>query len=243
MMVRCLIGLVLACAAQLAAAVQPWPEVALPPGAASYSIGQQVSLDGMPMRMQGFSSTAPLSVTADWFRQHMPKPLMENQVGDKLVLGRASDAYYITIQLEQTATGSRGVVSVSDFKAALEQRAATQAARERVLARFPAGTRVLSSMASTDAGRSSSYLALANQYSEDVNRQRVLDLARDEGMVLEREARGDASSIAGLPARAAEGRTMFFKGRGREAIAVINRAPDSSVTVVLNTISTVEQFK
>jgi hypothetical protein len=237
MMTRYLIGLTLACtvalAATAAATAQRWPEVALPPGAASFSIGQQVSMDGLPMRMQGFSSTAPLAATADWFRQHMDKPLMENQVGGKLVLGRAVDAYYITIQLEPTSSGTRGVVSVSDFRAALERRGATQAARERVLARFPAGTRLLSAMDSTDAGRSSRYLALSNRYGEEVNRQRVLDMLREDGMELERET----------PAEGSDGRTLLFRGRGREAIAVISRAPDGSVTVALNTISTMEQFK
>jgi len=246
MKARHIIALALACAQQLAMAAEAaWPEVALPPGASSYSIGQQVSMDGLPMQMQGFTSSAPLSVTADWFRRHMDKPLMENHVGDKLVLGRARDSYYITIQLEQVAGGTRGVVSVSDFKAALMQRAATAAARERVLSRFPSGTRVLTAMASTDAARSSSYVALANHYSEDVNRQRVLDLLREDGMELEREERpgADAAAIPGLPAGATAGRALFFRGRGREAIAVISRAPDSSVTVVLNTITTMEKFK
>jgi hypothetical protein len=244
MKARHMIALALACAQPLSMAVEPaWPEVALPPGASSYSIGQQVSVDGLPMQMRGFTSSAPLSVTADWFRQHMDKPLMENHVGDKLVLGRARDSFYITIQLEQAAGGTRGVVSVSDFKAALMQRAATAAARERVLSRFPSGTRVLTAMASTDAARSSSYVALANQYSEDVNRQRVLDMLREDGMVLEREERPGAGAVQGLPAGAADGRALFFKGRGREAIAVISRAPDSSVTVVLNTITTMEKFK
>jgi hypothetical protein len=239
-----MISLALACAQPLAMAAAPaWPEVALPPGASSYSIGQQVSVDGLPMQMQGFTSSAPLSVTADWFRQHMDKPLMENHVGDKLVLGRARDSFYITIQLEQTPGGTRGIVSVSDFKAALIQRAATAAARERVLSRFPSGTRVLTAMASTDAARSSSYVALANHYSEDVNRQRVLDMLREDGMVLEREEHPGAGAVHGLPAGAAGGRALFFKGRGREAIAVISRAPDSSVTVVLNTITTMEHFK
>jgi hypothetical protein len=244
MKARLVIALALACVqARSSAAPQSWPEVALPPGASSYSIGQQVSVNGLPMRMLGFTSSTPLSVTADWFRQHMDKPLMENHVGDKLVLGRARDAYYITIQLEQTGAGTRGTVSVSDFKAALEQRAASSAAKERVLARFPSGTRVLTSMASTDASRSSSYMTLSNHYSEEINRQRLLDMLHEDGMELEREASPGTDSLVGLPAGASDGRALFFKGRGREAIAVISRAPDSSVTVVLNTVTTMEKFK
>lgn len=229
------------------AAEPAWPEVALPPGAVVFSMGEQVSVDGLPMRIQGFDAATSPRQTAAWLRRHMPRPLMENQVGDKLVLGRASGAYYITVQLAAALTGpgTRGVVAVSDIGTGLALRAASRAAGERVLARWPSGTQVLSALTSTDQRRSASFLTLANRYSEDVNRARVLQLLREDGMALEREALAadaGAETLAKLPPGAAGGRAMYFKGRGREAVAVISRMRDNRVGIVLNTVTTMEAY-
>lgn len=244
---RCLAAMTLAAATLTPVAAAPdWPQVALPPGVESYSMGEKMSMDGLPMRIQGFESATSPEQTADWFRKHMERPLVENKVGDKLVLGRARGNYYITVQLGAAGRGTRGVVAVSDLAAGVAQRAASRAASERVLARLPAGTQVLSALTSTDQGRSASFLALANSYSEDVNRQRVRDMLREDGMELEREARAadaGAEALAALPAGTASGRAMFFKGRAREAIAVISRMPDNRVSIVLNTVTTMEAYK
>lgn len=222
-----------------------WPEVVLPPGAASYSMGEQMSVDGMPMRAQGFELDMSPERTAAWFRQHMPRPLMENRFGDKLVLGRASGAYYITVQLSGSGGRTQGLVAVSDVAAGLVQRTASRAANARVAARLPSGTQVLTALNSTDAQRTASFLTLVNSYSEEVNRERLKQMLREDGMELERESRAadaGAKALAALPAGAASGRAMFFKGRGREAIAVISRMPDSRVSIVLNTVTTMETY-
>jgi hypothetical protein len=228
------------------AAAPAWPEVSLPPGVEAFSMGEQISMDGLPMRMQGFHAASSPEQTAAWFRQHMERPLVENQLGNRLVLGRARGAYYITVQLAADGQGTRGVVAVSDVAAALTQRAASRTASERVLARLPSGTKVLGALNSNDAGRSASYLALSNSYSEEINRERVLSLLRDDGMELERESRAadaGAAVLAGLPSGTASGRLLFFKGRGREAVAVISRLPDQRVSIVLNTVTTMEAYQ
>ena len=227
-------------------AAAPWPQVALPPQAESYAIGEQISLDGLPMRLQSFDVATSPEQTAAWFRQHMPRPMVENQVGDRLVLGRAQGNFYITVQLAASGQGTRGVVGVSDASAAAAGREARRAADARVLARLPAGTELLASLGSIDAGRSATFVTLVNSYSEDVNRERVRQMLREEGMELEREARAadaGAAVLAGLPAGTASGRALFFRGRGREAVAVIGRLPDSRVSIVLNTVTTMESFK
>jgi hypothetical protein len=238
----------MATAAALAAPAGDWPEVPLPPGAVSYSIGEQMSVSGMPMRVQGFDATTTPEQTAEWFRRHLPRPLMENRVGGKLVLGRAQGTHYITVQLDNGASGAgtRGVVAVSDVAAAQKQQAASRAASERVLAALPSGTQVVSALTSTDERRHASFMTLVNSYSEEVNRERVRQLLRNDGMELEREARAadaGAAALASLPPGAASGRMLFFKGRGKEAIAVISRMPDSRVSIVLNTVTNMETYQ
>jgi len=248
---RSLPGAVLASLMSTAALGAPggaWPEVALPPGAVSYSIGEQMSVSGLPMRLRGFDAATSPAQTAEWFRRHLPRPLMENRVGGKLVLGRAEGNHYVTVQLDGAASGAgtHGVVAVSDVAAARSQQAASRAASERVLARLPAGTELVSALTSTDERRNASFLTLVNRYSEEVNRERLRLLLRDDGMELEREARAaDAGpqALAGMPPGAASGRMLFFKGRGKEAIAVISRMPDRRVSIVLNTVTNMEAYQ
>jgi hypothetical protein len=233
----------LALLAAVAHAEPRWPAVALPPDVRPYSMGQQVSAAGMPIQMQGFVAQAAPAEIAAWLRKHLERPVMEDKLGDKLILGRASDGFYVTIQLEPMGKGTRGLVAVADLGQAHRNRDAIGADRERLLARFPHGSRLLTSLASTDGPKTSTYVVIANSYSEEVNRQRVIDMLGDDGLRLEREARPAASSARPLPPGAGNGSTLFFKGRGKEAIAVVGRGLDGHVTVVVNTITLMEQFK
>ncbi|HEX8603766.1 MAG TPA: hypothetical protein VF774_14065 [Pseudoduganella sp.] len=235
-----------ACAATTTTAA-PWPEVPLPPDAQPYPIGEQLGVNGMPMRLRGFTTDSSLERTAAWFRDHFPRPMVENKVKDRLVIGRGiGTSYYITVQLAPAGTGTRGTVSVTDFRGAAAQMAASRAANEKILAAMPSGTKLLNAMTSTDAGRNSAFFVLANTYSEEANAERVKRMLGAEGLELENDARSAAAgtaALAGLPRGAASGRTLSFRGKGREAIAVISRMPDNRVSIVLNTITAIESFK
>lgn len=226
----------------------PWPEVALPPDAVSYDIGEQINMDGIPLRMRGFDTSASPEQTAAWFRQHMARPVVENKVGAALVLGREQNGYYVTVQLSPAAAGggTRGVTSVADATTGMAQRDSYRAANERLLASLPSGTELVSAMTSIDERRNARFVMLINRYSEEVNRERVRDLLRQEGMELEREARAadaGADVLATLPPGTTSGIALFFKGKGREAIAVISRLPDSRASIVLNTVTTMETYQ
>jgi hypothetical protein len=226
--------------------VSDWPDTALPPGAEPYAIGEQLNVNGLPMRLRGFSTTSSPALTAAWFRDHLPRPLMENRAGDRLVLGRASGNYYITVQLSPQGAGTNGLVAVTDVRASLGGRATTRAANDKLLSALPSGTQVLNSMTSIDAGRNATFVVLANTYSEDANRERLQQMLRRDGYELERESRAadaGAAALAALPRGAAGGRTMFFSGKRREAVAVISRMPDNRVVIVLNTITSIETSK
>lgn len=229
-----------------AASSLPWPEVTLPPDAVSYPLGGQLTVDGLPMRVRGFRQPGSLADTAAWFRRTLPPPLMENRVGDTLVLGRASGPHYITVRLAPSGGATEGVVAVSDVGAALAGRAASRLAVSRLVARLPAGSQVLTSFTSADPGRSAMFLSVANSAGEGANTERLRELLRAEGLEFEREARAaDAGprALAALPAGAAGGRTLFYHGRGREAVAVISRMPDGRASVVLNIVTSMESFK
>jgi hypothetical protein len=220
-----------------------WPTLALPAGTQSYSISPPMSVDGIPMKLDGFESSRPPAELVAWFRAQLPQPLLENTVGTKLVLGHPQGSYFITIQMEAVDGGTKGVVAVTDVDSAMVERKVGDSAADRVLAGFPAGTQVVRSMTSSEQSRNSSFVALVNRYSEDVNRQRLVDLLLADGLRLEREASADPATEAQLPSGTTVGSTLFFKGDGKEATAVITRGADSQVTVVLNTVTNLEHFK
>jgi hypothetical protein len=240
-------GLGLAAALLLATATArgatAWPAVALPPNVSAYALGDQVTVDGLPMRIQGWSSADSPAQLAAWFRRQLGRPLMENTLGRKLVLGRMAGEFYISIQLEADGKGTHGVLAVSHLKAGYQQRAETQAALRRLLSRLPSGTRVTSHMVSGDDGKLARYAVLANQYHEDINRERVVDMMREDGLALEREAAAVETSAHPLAAGARDGRTLWFKGAGKDAMAVICRGKDGGTTIVLNTVTHMEHVK
>lgn len=220
-----------------------WPGVALPKNVDAYQIGQQINVNGMPMRMQGFISKDKVGELAQWFRQSMGKPLMENTLGRKLILGRAEGEHYVSVQLEATPQGTRGLIAVTQLQMAFDNRVETGAARDRLLARMPAATHLQSRMTSNDAGKISTFVVMDNAYSEELNRERIVDLLQEEGLHLERETSPDRHAQQAISASMANSRILFFKARNKEAIAVIQRAQSGRTTIVLNTTTQMESFK
>lgn len=236
--------LLLACGT---AAAQPvWPAVNLPSDAAVFPVGGQMMVGGLPVRMQSFLLRKSPVEAADWFRRSLGKPLMEDMVGDKLVLGRGEGRFYISVQLEVASAdgkSTRGTVAVSDLQEAAEKRDSTKALNDRLLSRLPGGTKLLSQMSSNDLGKLSSYVVAENGHSETLNRDRLVETMRADGYALEREGRLDEPAAKALPDPMRRGRTLFFKGAGKEALAVIRASGNGNTSIVLNTVTTMERVK
>lgn len=224
-------------------AANTWPEIKLPPDVQAYAISPRMTLDGVITELQGFDSAQSPQAVAAWLRANLPAPLLEDRLGPKLVLGHPEGPFYTTITLEAAGEGTHAVVSVADLGSLAKASGSGVTPAERLLAGFPSGTQVLRSMTSTENARSATYTALVNGYSEELNRERLLTLLQADGLRLENEVAPDAAGLEQLPPGMAAGTTLFFKGPGKEATAVIARGAGSQVTVVLNTLTTMEQFK
>ncbi len=220
-----------------------WPVIELPSQVRGFDGGQQVHLNGLPMRLRGFVSALSTKAAADAFRQSLGKPLVENVLGDKLVLGRVQGEHYISVQIEPAGSGSRGVVGVTHLQNTDGAQAATQANAQRWLSRLPAGSRLLSQMESQDGGKLSRHLVITNAVGELLNRERLISLLADEGLVFER---GDAAAASGdlqRPAEHAGSRLLFFKGAGKEALATLHRDDSGQTTMVLNVVTSLERVR
>lgn len=218
-----------------ARAAATWPEIALPRDAIMYKIGDQMVVNGLPMRVRGFVSTSPPAALAQWYRRRLRQPLMENLVETKTILGQSHGEYFVSIELEPAGRGTRGMVAVTHLKAAYDNRENTGAAIHRLLDKLPSGTRLLNEVMSQDGAKLSHYLVVSNGYHEDVNRDRVAAMLGEEGLTLERVEQNAAVAF--------NGKTMFFHGPGKDAIAVIYRNAAGQTVVALNTISIMERVQ
>ncbi len=200
-----------------------WPQVDLPSNASVHGVDSVTTIDGLPIKMQGFVSALTVTELARWYRHKLGDDVVENTLGPKLVLGQGKGEYFITVQLEAIAGKTRAIVAVAHLTAGMQQRQATEAANARLLERLPSGTRVVSRLAALDGPRNAIHVVLSNGYGSQVNRDALVRMQLANGLALEHEAR-----------TASDGTTLFFKGSGAEAIAVLTRGRDGKMTIVMN---------
>lgn len=222
---------------------ETWPTIALPDNVTAFSVGEQMTVNGLPMRVQGFISKSKPAALLAWFRKSLGQPLVENTLANKQILGRAQAHYYLTVQIEALGQGSRGVVAVTDIKAmALNQRA-TQESANRWVNRLPSGSRIVSQLSSEESGRVSNQLVVLNGHSESLNRDALVNLMRADGYELKRETTANDEKFDQLSAHLRRGKMLVFNGRDKEAIATIQRNLAGSTSVVFNTVTQMERFK
>jgi hypothetical protein len=254
--------LLMACTAAQGAPPADWPRIELPPNVSSHDVGDEVSMAGMPLRITVFTSHAPPAALTKWFGVSLGKPLTQDKVGGKTILGRRQGGHYITLQLEPSGGGTRGVVAVSDVAGFMHQRVQSREDDAHWQACLPAGTKVLSRMHSRDGARQADYVVATNRHPEQVNVEALsTSLARD-GLVLERDAAPTSTAPfavgseaeAGSPARLAtigaknpvlppalaSARTLFYRGRAREAMAVIARDAQGNTSLVISLVHYIE---
>ena len=228
-----------------AAVAAAWPQIAMPPGVRTFTVGEQIAANGLPMRVQGFVvKDMEVAALADWFRRSLGQPLVEDRLGNKLILGRAQEGYYLSVQLEAAGPdgrgGSRGLLAVSDLLALNQGRDSYEAKLQRWMQRWPSGSQVISRTSSTDRGRAALHVVLQNGHSESLNREALIDVMKQDGFALAREASAEAALTRQAQALPYGGKAYFFNGNGKEAIATIARDGQGHTTVVLNTSATLE---
>lgn len=210
--------------ANAAAPATTWPEVTLPPGVQTFDVGQQMEINGLPMRIQGFLSSDPPAWLVDWFRASLGKPLVESRRGAITILGRVVGRYYLTVQIDPAGRGARGLVALSDVPAMLAGHGEARMQDARWQARLPAGMRVLSRVSALDDGRLSEHLVLESTEPLAACRQALTRLLQRDGYTPGRVV------LSPMP----EGATLYFQAPGREAMAVLMRSDERQTSIVLS---------
>lgn len=218
-----------------------WPHPAMPASLTLFDIAGTVTVNGLPMRIQGFVSPMTQGQLAAEFRRSLGMPLVEKSIGDRLILGRAQGAYYLTVQIDATGTGARGTVGMTRLDPASGGQQAFSATRAWWIARMPAETRLVSLVASEDRGRHSRYFVFANRHSVALNVDYLKRVIAQEGLEQERTAPLDGAAIKkALTIRKSpvpsSGQLLFFKGGRKGAEAAIFRSEDGETTLALNIV-------
>ncbi len=211
---------------------QVWPVIALPPDADTFVVGEQLTANGVPMRIRGFVEKQMTVVQAvDWFKRSMGQPLVENRVGKQIILGRAQGGFYLTVQMESMRedglAGIKGLTAVSDIAAFNAGKLQQVREVSRWLDRWPAGTHQVNRMSSQDHQKTSVYVSLRNGHSAELNRQALIDVLKQDGLSLERETAKETRA----------GMSLFFKGVHKEATATIGKTEAGKTDIVINTIT------
>lgn len=207
------------------------PEIELPPSAKSFSVGENIVLNGLPMRMRGFHADGSLRELKAWFRRHLGVQVVENRWGDTVILGKAEGKSYLTVQLKPGRDGVQGVVAISDLQASdVLERYRERA--NRLLSGMPHDSMLVSDMTAQDGNKVSWHAVVANRQGGQLNSERVQAWLIGQGFVLEHETRtGD------------DGRSLYFKGAAKEAIVTIARERGQQAVIVINTVSTLSAFR
>lgn len=179
-----------------------WPTLPLPPDSRLESVGDQVRLNGIPMRMQRVLSTRKPADIIAFYRQALGARHAEEKLPDGFLLAQGRGDYFVTVRIKRVAPSlTETLVSISDARAA-------QYAADRPLGlQLPARSQVVSDMESTDDGRLSRQLVFLNRHSIDSNVDFITTALR---------ALGYRAQPEGPRTRTSE-RVLMFDGHKREA--------------------------
>ena len=236
-------ALILALSGELASAQSNRGQIQLPEEARAFEIGGQLTLNGLPVEAQGFVSAKRPAQLAAWFRQSLGKPLVEDKLGDKLILGRSQGEQYLTVQLEPAGAGTRGIVAIADLKLAYQRRAETDGLLEHWRSKLPSGSHSIRRATSEDEGKQSEFLLAINNHGIALNLERIKSLMRADGYLLLRQATLDAKPPSRSDIAQNEGEILLFNGDGREATVLIFRNEGLGTAVVLNAVTSMARFK
>ena len=216
----------------------------MPPNVSAFEVGEHMTVNGLPMRVQGFvSQDMNVSELAGWFRRTLGQPLVEDRRGTQLIRGRGQGGYYLSVQMEPAGLhGSKGLLAVSDVAGMNRNREQHMAANERWLRRWPSGSQIISRTASQDSGKTALHLVLRNAHSEELNRDALVDVLQQDGLKLEWEVAASGSLGDQLSASQRSGKAYFFNGDGKEAMATIARDGQGQTTIVLNKVNTLKRY-
>jgi hypothetical protein len=209
-----------------------WPHFDFPPRTDVFMVGEEMSFNNQSMRIQGFSSeSASISEMLLWFRKTAGH-FSQSRLEDKVILGQMRKNYYITIQMQPERNGVSGWLAMTDLKASKNSASAFATATGPDF--WLPDSNLVSEVSSTEAGREISQVVVLNGYSVNLNKERLVASLARQGYSLERIF--DLDDIANADVEYERtANTFYFKGLGKEAMAIMAPAANGKTSIVLQT--------
>jgi len=230
-----LLTLLLVSNASVASFFNKWPEVPAPPQSKVAWVAENIIQNGVPMKIQNFSSKLDTKSIADfyvstWSKKSGPKPVI-NKSGEWTIIGRIDGGYLLTVQTKKTKNGlgSEGFLAVSTLLASVKSGSIGPDTS------FPklSGTKVLSDTLSKDSGRAGKTLLLKNNYSVRSNASFYINKMKAKGWIIDplyKEAH-----------RSAVNSSYLYFNRNNESLTItitrLNTEMGSSIVVNITNIS------
>lgn len=203
----------------------------VPPGSRVHSLGDGLVLNGAPLAVRLFSVASTVRETSAWYDRELGAPLSHSASGRADVLVYRMRSQWLTLQLQPTLQGTRGLIALSDPESVHKVGIGQAPTSARWLAHMPVGSRLLLDLRSRDRDRYAHQMAIANHQPPDRNRDAVMAAMADQGLLLDREVTV-AASARGAPG----GHVLHFQGDTARAVATIQHFPGGQGFVVLTTL-------
>jgi hypothetical protein len=206
---------------------QPLPDVGPPPGGHAFWIARAVRLNGVPMTIKSFDSSA----NAEEVLHHYERQLRtssdlktkRSQQDNWRVLAVLAPRYYITIRARDTAHGAEGTIAVSP---ALAQVSASERMSKRTSFPHPESTRVVNLQQYDDDGIEAEHISLVSARSVTIEAREFSSLlARQGWQLLRSEATADRRGGHVIEAQKSAALALINLQRG-------NRGGETSILIV-----------
>jgi hypothetical protein len=224
------LGLVLLLAAVMVepVAASEWPEIKSPPDSVVSWVGNDMSQNGIPLKIKAFSSSLSVEDVINFYRSEWDdgtnKKPVTNTLADWHIIGRQIDEYYVTVQAKPGVnTNSEGFLSVSKLPAKLQ--------RENTVD-FPmlAQSRVISNTESSDPGTSGKTIIIENGFSTQSNVSFYESRLGEQGWKMTRD---DLRQMNGKLAK-----YMYFRLRNKSCHLVISQDNAGNSVITANIVET-----
>lgn len=229
--VRCLLMILLSTALQGQCHAEQRPLSSLlmvPPDSERDVLAGEVIMNGLPTRTLLFASRESVQAIKHWYRAHLPKPFVEDQVGQKTVFGRQDGQAFVTATIEPTTQGCKGVVSVSDFSGANPLQAQALKSVDRWMSQLPSDSDLVSHIFVKDAAAIQETLVATNRVTPQINLKRIQRILERQGFRVQMHvapSTGAQSSSEGI----------FFQSSAKDGLVTVLRGPQGETIVTIQT--------
>lgn len=216
-----------------------WPTLPEPPHLEKFDIANQMQLNGLPLKIQGFVSDRSVSDLNRWYRDQISGHFVENKIQTKTILGQKLKDHFLAIEMDPLLSQGSGnttkvIVSLMQLKAPAPESKSPMRSLSDWANRLPLNSRLLSTMTNQDEGYSSVHIIGTNGHSRIVNTKHFHQEFRRLGYHrVDTGFPATSSTILNGEKNPTEDVLIFTSG-STEAVVVIGRNQQSETTIVMN---------